>query len=132
MITLRLSDDEAIRVLVVMEQNLYDLIELFNRSQNMSLIKTITKGRFIVHELRRVLNLTEYAAEIDKLEAMESTNDSKGMGTTTAETVREGNDARCEQCWHNTVIGSNLRTSMGRPADDISDQEAGSQPVGKG
>jgi phosphoribosylamine-glycine ligase len=80
MITLRLSDDEAIRVLVVMEQNLYDLIELFNRSQNMSLIKTITKGRFIVHELRRVLNLPEYAAEIDKLEAKESNqNDSETM-----------------------------------------------------
>lgn len=74
----------------------------------------------------------ELEAQIDKLEAKESENDSKTVGIESDAEAREGNDARCEQCWHNTVIGSNLRTSLGRPADDISDQEAGSQPVGKG
>lgn len=82
--------------------------------------------------LKDIKNVSRYAEEelIKKRKGVH--NDSKGMGTTTTETVREGDDPRREQCWHNTVIGSNLRTSLGRPAENIGDQEAGSQPVGKG
>lgn len=130
MITLELTENDAICILAVMEKHLSEIWKIQKENPCHSTLRIIIRETFIVRSLREKLGLSDYATEIDKLEAKESKNDSKTVGIESYAEAREGNDARCEQCWHNTVIGSNLRTSMGRPAEDISDQEESSQPVG--
>lgn len=88
MITLELTDRECIRILAVMECRLDDNIDKYNRLNIPCLLEAIRREGCIVKRLREALDLTEYAAEIDKLEVMESENDAERMDSESDEAAR--------------------------------------------
>jgi endonuclease/exonuclease/phosphatase family metal-dependent hydrolase len=80
MITLELTENEAIRILAVMEVHLSELLKSEKTNQYQPMLRAVVQDGCIIGNLRETLGLPEYAAEIDKLEAKESNqNDSETM-----------------------------------------------------
>lgn len=119
MITLELTDNDAICILAVMEVHLSELLKSEKTNQYQPMLRAVVQDGCIIGNLREILGLPEYAAEIDKLEAKESKNDSKGMGTTTAETVRQSDDAGCVQGGNHEVVSKDMGIETGRVQDTI-------------